>query len=174
MRVKSNEIIVICGKCGEGKTYIAKKIVKGFKRHIVFDINNEFQAFNRYIPRGTDEDIADFCRKYYKLGNHFVVFDEADLIFNRWGDLPYYTRQLLHLHLHRNNGLLFITRRFASLHNDPIALADHRFIFNLDIEADLKWLKSFMTKEWVSKVPRLKKHWFVHYQRGQSEVCPPI
>lgn len=174
MKIKSNEVIVLCGKCGEGKTYMAKRIVSGFKRHIVFDLNNEFQGFNRYIPQLTKDDTANFCQKYYNLGNHFVVFDEADLVFNRWGDLPYQARQLLHLHLHRNNGLLFITRRFANLHNDPIALADHRFIFNLDLEDDIKWLRGFVGKEWSKKVPLLKKHWFLHYQRGKSEVCPPI
>jgi DNA helicase HerA-like ATPase len=144
--IKFDQIIVITGKRGSGKTTFAKKLIASIpeNRIKIIDINGEYK--NSFIPNNYSE-IDVFLKNIWEKGNIFLVIDEADTVFPEHKKLQDYYYKIIHLGRHRNIGLLAITRRIARLNKDVIANAHHIFVFSLVIPNDVKYLREFMGGE---------------------------
>lgn len=187
MLIKANEITVIIGHPGYGKTFLAKTIFTNIDRHLIFDVNNEYARnndpnvkkycpfdLNRVIPRGR-EDVQKFFKLIWTNGNITAGIDEADKFFKKDKDLEGEAYDMIHLHYHRNIGVVAIARRTANLHNDVLAAADHLFIFRTFLASDLDWIRKSIGLD-VSQARTLPKRHFLYYsgETGEIQRCSPV
>lgn len=180
---------MIIGHPGHGKSFLAKKLLSGMDRHLIYDVNNEYARndnpddkkycpfdLNRVVPRSSG-DVHDFFDLVWSNGNLMVGIDEADKFFKKDKDLERLgsAYDTVHLHFHRNLGVLAIARRTANLHNDVLAAADHLFIFKTFLSTDLKWIRDSIGLD-VSQARNLPRRHFLYYsgETGEIQACPPV
>lgn len=187
MLIKNNEIVVICGQPGHGKTFAAKVILSNFDRHIIFDSLNEY-AFNgdptqkkycpfnlnRVVPTGRDS-FEEFQTGVWTQGNSMVGIDEIDTLVEKNRELKDQGRMydLTHLHFHRNIGMVVIARRTQNIHKDIMSCADHILAFRMFIKNDIEWLKDTIGDD-ALKTRDLPPRHFLHYSESGIEICPPL
>jgi DNA helicase HerA-like ATPase len=171
LKIKTDQLITICGKRGAGKTELAKKILHSISPHRIeiFDINGEYNeaGFKAYIP-DTPLDFEAWCGRVYSAGNKFVGVDEADMVFPEKGKLEGYSYKIIHLGRHRNIGGVFLTRRLARLNKDVFSQSDHVFIYKLFIPNDIDYLEEFIGEK-AENVRYLKPYWFYYFNSDTSE-----
>ena len=93
--------MLILGKTGSGKSFLAKRLLKKFDRYIIYDTQGEYTdgvVFERieelynflikvgdykfrciYNPLNIDTEISEICRFAYLLGDCCVLCEEIDL-----------------------------------------------------------------------------------------------
>jgi len=177
IKMKTNEINVICGQRGKGKTTLAIHICKRIRRKRILDILGEYSKHRElkrfcYIPRSKD-DIERFLNRVWRDGNVLLIIDEADLIFPNKIKLRDIFYKIIHLGRHRNIGLLAITRRIANLHKDIVSLADTIFIFRLIVKSDLDYLRYFIGDD-IFLAQDLEDYHFLVWHEGKIEKCEPV
>ena len=175
--MKTNEINIICGQRGKGKTTLAKWLAKRIKRKIILDLLGEYSDDPElkkfcFIPE-SDDEIERFFERVYREGNKTIIIDEADLIFPNRIKLVDIYYKIVHLGRHRGIGLLLITRRIANLHKDIVSLADTIFIFRLLIKNDIEYLRYFIGDD-IFKAQNLKDYHFLIWQKGKIQYSEPI
>ncbi len=194
VHVRTDEIIVIVGCPGSGKTTLAieqlKKIAEA--KRIVIDHMGDFtekigkKPYLHIPPPGDCSGWFDkLCKKAYSEGNKVLIIDEADLyapnqsppLFNttKWFGEIIHRGTGIH---HRNLGVIAITRRLASLHKDVINFASHIFIFQLDGERDIEAVRHYLGSV-ADEVPNLTNHRYIWYNRkaeaqNKIKICAPI
>jgi hypothetical protein len=185
--------ITIVGLQGSGKTYLAQNyFLKNMKQHLVIDPNNEYEGFNRYIPKYADDyekliqelKLAvkrlikpnvrwiekEKNRKKVKKPLHLVVFDEADLYMPSKKNLPAPVRYLYVECRHMQLDLIAITRRLTDLNAYPVEVSDYLILFKQTGYNDLKRLREIAGKE-AEKLMKEKvdysKHNFIFLDRDR-------
>ncbi len=146
--------LVILGLQGSGKTYLTKTrfIPEYGDEYIVFDINNEYSGFHRYVPRflGDDKRLKDEMGLFIKrvvLPNtqsledlekgkkpkpkrlKAVIFDEADLIAPSKSNIPAVLRDLVVRSRHLQLDLIFISRRPTDLNAYLMDTSDYMIVY---------------------------------------------
>lgn len=146
--------LVILGLQGSGKTYLAKhRIIPEYgDEYIVFDPNNEYAGYHRYVPRflGDDkrmkEEMALFVRRIVLPNTQSledlekgkkpkpkrlksVIFDEADLIAPSKSNIPAVLRDLVVRSRHLQLDLTFISRRPTDLNAYLMDTADYMVVY---------------------------------------------
>lgn len=109
--------ILIIGRTGSGKTTLAKSLIQG-RKHLVFDVNNEYVGFNRWVDVENTEGFLDHILK--NVNNTIILIDEASIFFNN----RKYSDKLNHLLVkkrHQNN--IYILN-FHSLRKVPLYILD--------------------------------------------------
>ena len=128
--------LVVLGLQGSGKTHLVKEAVIPHYggKYIVFDPNDEYKGFTRYVPKFTGEtaalqdELKIFIRRFVipncqtledvEAGKRektkrlrAVIFDEADLIAPSRANIPAALRDLAVRSRHLRIDLIFIARR---------------------------------------------------------------
>jgi AAA+ ATPase superfamily predicted ATPase len=182
-----NKHFVILGMKQEGKTVLARSILKKFPKHLVYDTTrNDYEGFDRYIPQYNQysaQAIQEVNMVIEKLViqrrvNLFIV-DEANTYAPNKQLMPNGLKKVMDTHKHiygQHNGMAFgvIARRPAQLNTDLIELAEYIFIFSLQGKNDLQYLDSL--KYGLGDVVRnLEKYHFVFLNERRDIVkCSPI
>lgn len=181
---RNNIIISIFGKKGTGKSYLVKnKIIKRFKRIVIFDTQNEYDlAESEFLGNNAicnnvndfifilkylyDEEKFKIICKFqeideitialnliYELGKISVVIEEGHLLENRKKDILY---KIYTTGRHKNINLISTSQRFASVSRELTSQSDIIISFRQTEKIDLNVIK-FYTDEWES-IKELKNH----------------
>jgi len=101
-----SKLIVICGGTGTGKTTYAKNLIKKVgNKHLIMDINNEYNGCVVYNPQKNIEEFLIFVNN--NITNTLVVIDEATIYFNSRG-FNKLLNKLLTLKRHTKNNYVLI------------------------------------------------------------------
>lgn len=192
VQIRTDEIVVILGCPGSGKTALATELIKRIAecKRTVIDHMGDFtlklgkKPYLKIPPVGDcTEWFNGTCKDVYSRGNTVLVIDEADLYAPNSGS-PLFIQskwlgEIVHRGTgthHRNLGVIAITRRPASLHKDIIGFASHIFIFQLDGERDIDAVRHYLG-DIADDVPKLTNHRFIWYNRkaeSKITICEPI
>lgn len=182
--MRQNEIIIVAGRKGCGKTYLTKKIVAGCRRLIILDSLHEYDAGlisitpdqvyealknpqYRVIYRPCDDNVGDMpvidWISYLAMDrrNMTLVIEEAD----RYTNDKYLSeglRQLVHYGRHYSVDMVFVTRMIQRIRSDVSAQADDILVFQMQGETSLKYLKGLSDIPDVEdRVKRLGKYQYL-------------
>jgi hypothetical protein len=135
--------ILLLGEGGLGKTYMADKFLRRFRRVLVITTDpTEFSwCPNRVITVDTEKVLVEM-EKAFKAGNIMVVIDDADIYFTRFED-DNRLKLLLATGRHRNCGWCIMTRRTQDLPPLCFKQANRVFIFQTDYPNDLALYEDF-------------------------------
>jgi len=156
--LRTDEICVIAGQRGVGKTTLAKNLISGITRVVIYDPVGEYDPRFSYIPQ-TDsvEEFEAFMKKCWEMGNVFIVVDEAERFLRNNGRILPFTYKVINTGRHRNIGMMLITRRLAELHKTPFGLSAMVILFRLFLPNDIKYISEFLNKaEEVRTLPNYK------------------
>jgi len=188
-KIRTDDIIVICGKRREGKSKFLKWLVKNFKRRIIWDVNHEHKTmgFNIHYPymveeqwkRGitrivfqpfskTDEDFEKFLEAIYNFNNFVLIIEEVEKYADSY-HMPTTLKKFIDTGRHKGVGIVATLRRPARTHKDLLSNADHIFMFHQHLQIDVDYLK-----EWVgdkaSEISNLPKFNYLHYDDREGTV----
>jgi len=138
----------IFGLPGSGKSYLASYILSKYPRHMVYDIMNEFDGYNRYTPELAyfpdnlpefDKFYTDWLRPNMGSIDMFVI-DEANRLAPSQRKLSSGLLELNDQNRHLDVAFGTIARRPSQLNTDFVELAHLLFIFRLQGKNDVKYL----------------------------------
>lgn len=155
--MRSDEIFVVAGRRGYGKTTLAKNLISKLQRVIVWDPMAEY-GDRGYVPKhGTIEEFNSVAKQVWERGNIFFMVDEADQVMPSQKPLAPYANRLINLGRHRNIGVGLISRRIANLNKTAVSQAANLYLFNQYLPNDIRYLKEFIPDvESISNLPRFK------------------
>ena len=158
VELRTDQIAVIAGQRGTGKTYLAKQLIAGLQRVIIYDPVGEYDPRFAYVPNGDSvEEFEAFMEKCWNMGNIFIVVDEAERFLRNNGRILPFTYKVINTGRHRNIGMLLITRRLAELHKTPFGLSHMVILFRLFLPNDIKYISEFLVHaEEVRTLPDYK------------------
>lgn len=187
--------VVIIGLQGSGKTYLVKNyFLKRTPYHIVFDPNDEYVGYRRYVPHQKSIEDEDILREEVKLfvkkmvkpniwsieqkektGKektkrlHLVAFDEADLILPARKNINYALRDLWVNSRHYRIDLVAVTRRPTDLNAYVMDTADYLIVFKVPGLNAIRTLREINPKA-QDAVNRLdyKKYEFLLFDRDRE------
>lgn len=196
--LKTDDVIVVCGKRRSGKTYFAKWLLLKFPRAIIWDYNHEYKLRNsaivydlknliptflsgkfRYVIFRplvkTEQAFESFCQVCEKQRNVLVMIEEVERYATAWLIQPSLKR-LIDTGRHKGIGLLFTMRRTLRVNPDITFNADFIFAFSQHRPQDLEYLAEYMNPQTVFKLPKLPTFWFIVYEdrTGKTYVCKKV
>ena len=200
MKIRTDDVIVICGKRRSGKTYFLRHfLLPKLPRAIIWDFNHEYinlknsvVTYNpsqltsliasqkyRYVifrPLLKTEDVfLQFCDSAYKTVNNTIIIDEVERYATSWY-IPLSLKVIVDTGRHRGLGLICTMRRTMRTHPDIIFNADYIFAFHQHRPQDLDYLAQVMNPKVVYQLPRLPQYFFIVYddRNGNSYICKKI
>lgn len=168
---------VILGLQGSGKTELAKLILSKTENHIVYDVLQEYDGFQRYIPtdRNSRDELSATVQKLIlpRVKPDLFIIDEANrYLLPKPTPLPAGIDELNDWSRHMGKyGLSWgcIARRPTQLHTDIVELAHYLFIFVLKGKNDQQYLDSILPGL-GSQVASLPDYHFVIVDAGRKLV----
>jgi len=176
---RKNEITLILGKKGHGKTSLTVSLTDPLTRVIFFDYNHEYQrglivtnpaqlieqvrlnrrGFFRIIYRpafATDIErhfhyFSEIC---FALDSFTVVCEEVDLV-SRAGSMPTGLKKLINYGRHRAINIIALSRRACMVPRDLTANADLIVSFNQQEPRDLKYIADYAGESAADSVREL-------------------
>lgn len=146
----ANKRFIIIGLQGSGKTTLAKSILRGVDRHIVYDPMGEYpanQGFRNFVPDDMDSpaEMDDF------IGNVvipwqpdlFILDEGSRYIPHNPKRLPRNLSRMVDLSRHWAISWGVIARRPSQIHTDVRELAHYIFVFGLHGSNDIKTLDNW-------------------------------
>lgn len=178
---RENEIIVILGKKGSGKTSYALNLIRERKRLIIFDFNREYEGYTVGTPEALIEVLklnhdSDFLIVYQpsperEIDDHFhflsaAIFSMSNLTFlceeidlvSSAGDMPEGLQRIINYGRHRGISLIGLSRRAHKVPRDLTANADRIVTFQQFEPRDIKYLADYMGERSALSVGQLKRY----------------
>lgn len=189
--VAEKKVILVIGKRGSGKSYLARKLVEKSHRLLVYDIMSEytngivfgtethsdFCAFwlmvhERnfrliYRPIQPKKEIADLASAVFALGDMTFVVEEIDSICTAY-DLPETFSRLIARGRHRNITLIGVTPAPFGIHRDLTRQAKEIYVFNTKEPRDRDYLRNLLGQDIESKLDALGKFEYVKWEDGKE------
>jgi len=170
--------IGIFGIQGSGKTILARKLIRTFRKPIVYEVNPDFRQDNCMIYKPKDLTLAtldNFCAKVKQLAlkkkcDCFII-DEFDMFCQGQMSLPTNLNDLVMNHRHYGLAMIFISRRLQDIPAKIVESCHHLFVFKIEGFNALQRLKSVHPDfEQAMSLLDYNKHNFVHKELGNSPV----
>lgn len=185
------KIILIFGKRGSGKSYLARKLIEQEQRLLIFDTLSEyiegvvfedFQKFAEfwrkvyihpyrliYRPLKPDEEIEKIAELVYMLGDVTFVVEEIDCYCTAY-QISEAFAHVIQRGRHKNITLIGITQRPYGIHRLLTSQAKEIYIFNTNEPRDREYLKSLLGQEIEQKLDSLKQWEYVKWQDGSEQL----
>ena len=181
------KIILIFGKRGSGKSYLANKLIETESRLIVFDTLSEYTGgvvfedrekffefwrshYRRpfrliYQPLQPDREIEEIAGLVYALGDITFVVEEIDCYCTSF-QISESFAHVIQRGRHRNITLIGITQRPYGIHRLLTSQAKEIYIFNTNEPRDRDYLKTLLGQEVEAKLDTLKQYEYIYWQDG--------
>jgi len=187
------KIILIFGKRGTGKSYLANKLVEQDRRLLIFDTLSEynngvvfdaeyaerFREFWRhtyrrnfrliYRPLKPDAEIDEIAGLVFALGNMTFLVEEIDCYCTSYqiGDS---FAHVVQRGRHRNITLIGVTQRPYGIHRLLTSQAKEIYVFGTNEPRDIEYLQNLLGREIEAKLSQLKQYEFIKWQEGHQEL----
>ncbi|MBU1172987.1 MAG: hypothetical protein KKD44_25785 [Proteobacteria bacterium] len=190
IEVRSDDVVVICGKRRSGKSHFMKELIKGFKRRIIYDLNWEHEDLGLvvrstkvlregwksginhvvYQPINTDEsDFEKFIETVWTFHDVCLIIEELEK-YAKPHHMPRALKHLVDVGRHHGIGLVCTARRISMLSADIPFNADHIFVFKVHRPQDLDLLRQWVGDE-IYKIRDAPEYSFVHYDDRAGTTC---
>ena len=157
MLIRSDEVVVVIGRKGHGKTTLLKLLSRPLRRYTVFDVLGAYREFGALVPtpaeacvydkavyipqtEAIDAEYEEFAASVLRCGNRTIILDEAHWIYRPKG-VGKNAQMVLRLGRHVAVGLWLATHRVLDLAKLVYQQADHLFLGQLLVYRDLEELR---------------------------------
>lgn len=187
------KIILIFGKRGTGKSYLANKLIENERRLLIYDTLGEyvdgvvfdaeyaerFREFWRHVYRGNfrliyrplnpAEEIDDIADLVFSLGDMTFLVEEVDCYCTSWQISDAFAH-IIQRGRHKNITLIGVTQRPYGIHRLLTSQAKEIYIFGTNEPRDREYLKLLLGAEIEAKLDQLKQYEYLHWQDGKQEL----
>lgn len=187
------KIILIIGKRGSGKSYLANKMIINDRRLLIYDIMSEytngvvfgtetqmdfrqfwFRVYKNnfrliYRPIQPKIEIEVLANAVFALGNLTFVVEEVDSICTAY-DLPETFSKIIARGRHRNITLIGVTPAPFGIHRDLTRQAKEIYVFNTKEPRDRDYLRNLLGQEIEAKLDALEQYQYVKWEDGKENL----
>ncbi len=188
-RDTEKKIILIFGKRGSGKSYLAKKLAENEKRLFIFDTLSEYDngivfddydkclefwkhAYRKpyriiYRPLKPDAEIDNVAELVFAAGDVCFLVEEIDCYCTAYqiGDK---FAHIIQRGRHRDITLIGITQRPFGIHRLLTSQAKEIYVFNTNEPRDRDYLRTLLGQEIEGKLDQLKQYEYVKWTDGKD------
>lgn len=191
MTTPEKKIILIFGKRGSGKSYLAQKLIETESRLIVFDTLSEytggvvFEKYENFLgfwrehyqqpfrliyrPLQPDQEIEEIAALVYALGDVTFLVEEIDCYCTAF-QISESFAHVIQRGRHKNITLIGITQRPYGINRLLTSQAKEIFIFSTNEPRDRDYLKILLGQEVEPKLDQLKQYEYLHWQDSTGEL----
>jgi len=184
-------ITLIFGKRGSGKSFLAKKLIAGHKRYLVFDTLGEYtdgvviESFDVlklfwgstyvkdfriiYRPLNPESEFEKICDLVWSLGNMAFLVEEVDC-FCKPQSICTPFASIIQRGRHRNITLIGVTQRPAGIARLLTSQAKQMCIFNTTEPRDVDYFRQVVGDCLVERVTALKQYEYIEWLDGREEL----
>lgn len=183
------KVIVIIGKRGSGKSYLARKLIEREPRLLIFDTMSEynegvmfeteelqqFKAFWKHVyrrpfrliyrPLMPEKEIEVIAELVFLLGNMTFVVEEVDCYCTPYQISDAFAH-IIQRGRHKNITLIGVTQRPYGIHRLLTSQAKELYIFSTSEPRDRDYLKSLLGQEIEAKLDALQQYQYVKWTDG--------
>lgn len=185
------KIILIFGKRGSGKSYLANKLVAQEQRLIIFDTLSEytegvvFEDYEKfaefwklvyrhpyrliYRPLRPEEEVNTIADLVYTIGDCCLLVEEIDCYCTAYQIGDEFSH-VVQRGRHKNITLIGITQRPYGIHRLLTSQAKEIYIFNTNEPRDRDYLRTLLGQDIDAKLDNLKQYEYVKWQDGKEEL----
>lgn len=180
------KVIVIIGKRGSGKSYLARSLIQAEPRLLIFDTMGEyvegvvfdaeeierFRAFWKatyrrnfrlvYRPLVPEREIDELAELVYLLGNMTFVVEEVDCYCTPYQISDPFAH-IIQRGRHKNITLIAVTQRPYGIHRLLTSQAKELYIFATSEPRDRDYLKALLGQEIEAKLDALEQYQYVKW-----------
>lgn len=171
MQIRRDNILVLLGKRGSGKTQLIKYFLTTFcfTNTVVFDTiqkgDGSYEALKnsscpniKVVDTTADAEFWDAFNDSKYWENRFIVIDELDMV--NFYHKNFYTRWI-NVGRNFNSGGILSARRPTRLPRDTTANADYSFLFSAHERSVIQFYRESYSEEVVDAVKKLEKYEFI-------------
>ena len=189
--MSEKKIILIFGKRGSGKSYLANKLIENEQRVLIFDTlseytdgvvfeeHEEFIGFWRaiyqrpyrliYRPLRPDEEIELIADLVYAIGNITFLVEEIDCYCTSYQITESFAH-IIQRGRHNNITLIGVTQRPYGIHRLLTSQAKEIYIFSTNEPRDREYLRTLLGQEIEPMLDRLEQYQYLHWKDGEPNV----
>lgn len=185
------KVIIIIGKRGCGKSYLANKLIDSEPRLVIFDTMSEYkngvvfgaEDYDEFLefwrkvyrvrfrlifrPLKPDAEIDRICDLVYCLGNLCFLVEEIDCYCTAYQISDNFAA-IIQRGRHKNITLIGVTQRPYGIHRLLTSQAKEVYVFNTNEPRDREYLRILLGQEIEQKLDALKQYEYVHWQDGKE------
>ena len=191
LKMDEKKIILIFGKRGSGKSYLAQKLLEDEQRVLIFDTLSEytegvvfedyeeFTEFWRkiyqhpyqliYRPLKPDEEIETIADLVYTIGNICFLVEEIDCYCTAY-KIGESFAHVIQRGRHKNITLIGVTQRPFGIHRLLTSQAKEIYIFNTNEPRDLDYLRALLGQDIDKKLDELKQYEYIKWTDGNDNL----
>jgi len=178
MKLRTDEMAVVAGMRGSGKTTLIKRLASGLQvPHTIYDPLDQYASITEHRIVPNPDNLATFeatCERIWRQGNHLFIVEEAEVYLKNKAELTHYAKLCILRGRNRGIGIWICTRRIADLHKTPVSQANHLFLYKMFLPNDIAYLSQFIPKDAAINLGHMQPFYFLHYSEGQTELCNPV
>ena len=187
------KIILIFGKRGTGKSYLANKLIERERRLLIYDTLGEytdgvvfdaeyaerFKEFWKHVyrrnfrliyrPLVPVDEIDEIAELVFLLGNMTFLIEEIDCYCTSYA-ISDSLAHIVQRGRHKDITLIGVTQRPFGIHRLLTSQAKEIYIFGTNEPRDREYLKLLLGTEIEAKLDQLEQYQYIRWQDSKKEL----